>query len=128
MPTVLVVDDAPEDRKPLAKLLRAHGYGVLTAVNAYEAMAAAKRERPDLILLDVMIPPMDGLTFLMLLRQDPVGADVPVIVLTGLDDENTVSRANALNVKEMLVKSAFEPSKLLELVDKHIRRSESAQA
>jgi two-component system, NtrC family, sensor kinase len=124
MPTILIVDDTPEDRKPLAKLLRAKGYNVLTATNAFEAMAAAQREDPDLILLDVMIPPMDGLTFLMLLRDSEIGRQTPVIVITGLDDDNTVSRAHNLRVKEILIKNQFEVPQLLELVEKHIRRKE----
>src|SRR6266550_5440306 len=98
MPVILVVDDEPEDRKPLAKLLRTKGYQVLTASNAFEAMAAARRDDPDLILLDVAIPPMDGLTFLMLLRESDVGRDTPVIVITGMSDENTLSRAHSLHV------------------------------
>ena len=124
MATILVVDDEAADRRPVAKLLRDRGYNVITAINAYEAMAAYKRENPDLILLDVGIPPMDGLTFLMLLRQEAPGRDVPVIVVTGQSDENTVSRARDLNVRELLVKSEFEPGQLMELVDKHVRRAE----
>jgi DNA-binding response OmpR family regulator len=123
MPSILLIDDAPEDRKPLAKLLRSKGYDVITAQNAFEAMAAAQRSDPDLILLDVMIPPMDGLTFLMLLRESAVGRDTPVIVITGLDDANTLSRAQALHVKEILIKNEFEIPRLLELVEKHLRRS-----
>ena len=121
MPTILVVDDSAQDRKPLAKLLKVHGYDVLAASNAYEAMAAAKRQQPDLIVLDVMLPPVDGLTFLMLLRQDGTGANIPVIVLTGLDDQNTVSRAENLGVKEILIKAEFDPCRLLELIDKHLK-------
>src|SRR3954467_6996835 len=124
MPTILLVDDAPEDRRPLAKILRNKGYTVLTASNAFEAMAAAQREDPDLILLDVMIPPMDGLTFLMLLRDSTVGRQTPVIVITGLDDANTVSRAHNLRVKEILIKNQFQIPDLLDLVDKHIRRKD----
>ncbi|HWB53817.1 MAG TPA: response regulator [Tepidisphaeraceae bacterium] len=120
MATVLVIDDSARDRKPLAKLLKVHGYDVVTASNAYEAMAAFKRKTPDLILLDVMIPPMDGLTFLMLLRQEESGKDIPVIVLTGLENQNTISRAHDLGVRELLVKSQFDPAQLLELIDKHL--------
>src|SRR6266550_5964475 len=127
MPTILLVDDTPEDRRPLAKVLRAQGYNILTAVNAFEAMAAAQREDPDLILLDVMIPPMDGLTFLMLLRDSAVGRNTPVIVITGLDDPNTISRAQNLRVKEILIKNQFEIPELLNLIEKHIRRKQSPE-
>jgi len=121
---VLIVDDIPEDRKPIAKLLRSRGYEVATATNAFEAMAIAKKSDPDLILLDVMIPPMDGLTFLMLLRDSSIGHQTPVIVITGLDDANTLSRAQALRVKEILIKNSFSVPELLESVEKHVRRPE----
>lgn len=120
MATILLVEDSSEDRKPLAKLLKAKGYEVVCAKNAYEAMAACKQKMPDLIVLDVMIPPMDGLTFLMLLRQEPCGADVPVIVLTGADDETTNTRARDLHVREILKKADFDPNYLLELIAKNL--------
>ena len=81
-------------------------------------------DRHSLLFLDVMIPPMDGLTFLMLLRDSAVGHQTPVIVVTGLDDANTISRAQALGVKQILIKNAFSIPELLELVDKHVRRPE----
>jgi CheY-like chemotaxis protein len=122
MPRILVIDDQPEDRKPLAKLLRTKGYDVLMASNAFEAMAAAQRNDPDLILLDVMIPPMDGLTFLMLLRDSPVGRETPVIVITGCDDANTISRAHALRVKRVLIKNDYNIQDLLDLVEEYRRK------
>jgi two-component system, NtrC family, sensor kinase len=124
MPVVLVVDDQPEDRKPLAKLLKTKGFQVVTASNAFEAMAAAQREDPDLILLDVAMPPMDGLTVLMLLRDSEIGRNTPVIVITGMNDSNTISRAQNLRVKEIFIKNSFAIPELLEAVDKHIRRTE----
>jgi twitching motility two-component system response regulator PilG len=120
VPTILVVEDSAQSRKPLVKLLQLEGYKVIPAVNAFEAMAGAKKSRPDLVLLDVMIPPMDGLTFLMLFREDPHGRDVPVILVTGLQDDNTIARARDLGVKEYLVKSQFTPDELLSLIRKHL--------
>jgi CheY-like chemotaxis protein len=127
MATILIVDDQPEARRPLAKLLKQEGYKVLTAGDAYAAMATAKRLRPDLILLDVMIPPMDGLTLLMLLRDDPCGRDIPVIVLTGLEDENTAARARHLGVREFLVKSHFSAEELLDAVRRQVPQPETTQ-
>lgn len=120
MPTILVVDDQTESRRPIEALLRAEGYEVVSAGDAYVAMSAAKRRRPDLILLDVMLPPVDGLTFLMLLRSEAEGRELPVIVVSGLDDEFTARRARDLGVKAFLVKSCFEPRELLTLVREHL--------
>jgi DNA-binding response OmpR family regulator len=116
MATILVVDDDPQARKPLVRLLEMEGYRVVSAENAVAAMAAAIACRPDLILLDVAIPPMDGLTFLFLLRERPLGKQVPVIVVTGQDDEQTMKRARDLGVQHYLVKSQFTTRELLDLV------------
>ena len=80
---------------------------------------------PDLILLDVMIPPMDGLTFLMRLREDVRGRDLPVIIVSGLSDPQTVARAAELGVCEHLVKTQFTPQQLLDAVKRHIRRTDA---
>ncbi len=113
MPTVLIVDDELSIRQTLGKLLRCHGYQTLLAADAYCAMGMAQKNCPDLILLDVQIPPMDGLTFLMLLRQEPRVHEIPVILLTGLSDDNTVNRAKDLGVKAHLVKGMYRPDELL---------------
>jgi CheY-like chemotaxis protein len=126
MASILVIDDNPKARKPLMKLLKSEGYRVTGASNSLEALTLARRSNPDLVLLDVMLPPMDGLTFLMLLREEPAGRETPVILLTGLSDPHTVARAKELGVKAHLVKSHFEPEYLLELVRKYTSHDDSA--
>jgi len=126
MPTVLVVEDQAETRRPLAKLLRQEGYNVATAINAYEAMAAIRTACPDLVLMDVGIPPIDGLTCLMLHRQENPACEVPVILVTGFSDDNTIARAQQLGVKAHLVKSQFSPEQLLELVRQYAGPAEPA--
>src|SRR4051812_13345369 len=126
MATVLVVDDDPAARKPLARLLQMEGHEVVCAENAVMAMASALGNRPDLILLDVAIPPMDGLTFLFLLRDKPGGKDVPVIVISGQEDEGSMRRARELGVVEYLVKSKYKTHELLGLVRKYCGKEEMA--
>lgn len=123
--TILVVDDQAETRKVVGNLLKQHGYHVVMAADAYAAMGMAKKSNPDLILLDVMIPPMDGLTFLLLLRQDPEARDLPVVLMTGLSDPNTVMRARDLGVKDHLVKGEFTPQQLLEAIKKNTADAET---
>ena len=119
MGLILVVDDDPAARKPLARLLKMEGHDVICAENAVAAMAAAVGHKPHLILLDVAIPPMDGLTFLFLLRERPYGKDVPVIVISGMDDQRTQERARQLGVAQYFVKSQFKTSDLLEAVRRY---------
>jgi two-component system cell cycle sensor histidine kinase/response regulator CckA len=85
-PTILVVDDEHRAQVLLRSLLEAEGYRVVCAGNGAETLALASAERPDLILLDLMMPGMDGYEVCRRLRGDEALAAVPVIMLTALDD------------------------------------------
>jgi DNA-binding response OmpR family regulator len=121
MPTVLVVDDSPEAVRPLEKLLKHEGYNVLTAADAYSAAAFVRNQRPDLMLLDIGIPPVDGFTLLSLLRDEHLD-DTPVILVTGHQDQHTADRAAELGVKAYMIKSQFTPDELLAAVKKHVKQ------
>jgi DNA-binding response OmpR family regulator len=128
MATVLVVDDDPQITKPLARLLKMEGYDVHCAANAIMAMAQALHYEPDIILLDVAMPPMDGLTFLFLLRDKPYGRTVPVIVITGQEDESTIRRARNLGVNDYLIKSQYKTRDLLALIRQYCPACADAMA
>ena len=124
MPTILVAEDSADARRPLVRLLKGEGYDVLTAGNALETLSIAQRENPDLILLDVAMPPFDGLTVLARLRDGNGGNNVPVIIVTGMSDELTHRRAEELGVKEYLLKTHFTAEYLLNCVRRHVRPDE----
>jgi cyclic di-GMP phosphodiesterase len=83
---ILIVDDEPSARRALESLLAGEGHGLAFATSGAEALLLAKRLEPDLILLDVMMPGMDGLEYLRLIRNIPRLAEIPVILVTALDD------------------------------------------
>ncbi|NJN66930.1 MAG: response regulator [Chloroflexaceae bacterium] len=85
--TILIVDDEPFGRDTLGLLLGTQGYHLAFASNGPEALSQAAHLRPDLILLDVMMPGMDGFEVCRRLREDPHLADVPIILVTALDDQ-----------------------------------------
>ncbi|HEU5394109.1 MAG TPA: response regulator [Candidatus Methylomirabilis sp.] len=82
MMTILIIEDNRRNMLLVRDLLEMHGFRTLEASDAEEGIARAKAERPDLILMDLQLPGMDGLTATRLLRQDPVTAAIPVIALT----------------------------------------------
>src|SRR5688572_2888298 len=92
MATILLVDDDLNNREPLSQILTARGHRVVCAGNGREALAALPKERVDLVLLDLMMPDMDGVTFLGELRKDPRGAKVPVLVLSAISDPDFVEQ------------------------------------
>lgn len=82
MTTILIVEDNRRSMLLIRDLLEIHGFRTLEAFDGEEGIARAKAERPDLILMDIQLPGMDGLTATRLLRQDPVTAGIPVVALT----------------------------------------------
>jgi len=92
MATVLIVEDNPANMKLSSLLVANAGHTVLRAVDAETGLTLAHRDQPDLILMDVQLPGMDGLAATMLLKRDPATAGIPVIALSALamkgDEEN----------------------------------------
>ncbi len=113
MKTILVVEDSAICREPIAAMLRLHGYHTLEAANGQEALQIARTHRPDLILLDVGMPVMDGLQCLDELRRRPRTAQVPVIMLTGAAERGIVVEAARRRIAGFLLKSSFSSSELI---------------
>ena len=122
MSTILVVDDMPIFRDPIAATLRLAGFETVCAANGRDALAAAKTHRPDVILLDVAMPVMDGIACLRALRVDPDLGKTPVILLTAMSDKRYVVEAGKLGVQDYLLKSAFSMQELLTRVCKYVDR------
>lgn len=120
MSRILIVDDMINSRDTLAKLLQQRGYETDVARNGAEGLVRLKQKKPDLILLDQMMPEVDGLTFLAGIRRFPKYRDLPVIMFTGVKDRGCFMKAQTLGVKECLDKSAFTGPQLLECVQKHL--------
>ena len=112
--TLLVIDDDPASRELLQRMLEKEGYAVRLAANGPDGIAAAKEHKPDLITLDVMMPSMDGWAVLSALKTDPATADVPVVMLTMVEDR---PMGFALGATEYLTKPV-QKSRVLEAVSR----------
>ena len=120
---ILVVEDTQIVREPLSRLLRSEGFDVASAADGSEAMAALvdQQQSPvDLILLDVLMPRMDGVAFLQAIRADDRFRHLPVIGLTGISDTSRLSRMRELGVKEIVHKVRFTFDGLLEEIRRHL--------
>ena len=87
MTKILIVDDSPTHTATTKKILEAAGFDVITADNGNLGIEVAKSENPDLILMDVVMPELNGFQATRKLTQDPVTKDIPVILLTTKDQE-----------------------------------------
>ncbi len=115
--SVLVVDDDPDILEALSEILEAEGYQVLRARNGQEALGCLQSAPPALILLDLMMPVMDGWEFAQRMRQQPAVAKIPIIVLSA--DRNVGAKARDIGAVGHLPKP-FELNDLLELVHRSL--------
>jgi two-component system cell cycle response regulator DivK len=95
MATVLVVEDNPANMTLATFLLKSAGYAVLSATDAEAGLALARAEQPDLVLMDIQLPGMDGLQACAILKKDATTRDIPVIALTALAMKGDEERIRA---------------------------------
>ena len=111
---ILVVDDEDDILQFLELVLREKGYDVVTAAGGQEALTRAQIEKPDLVLLDIMMPQMDGWEVLKLLRVDDETADIPVAMLSA----RTEAKDRVQGLQEGAIDYICKPFALQELLDK----------
>ena len=116
---ILVVDDEAANVRVVSILLARNGYEVIPAGSGPEALAAAGAQKPDLILLDMMMPGMDGFEVLAALRAQPSLPDVPAVFLTAAHDRDLLLRAFEAGAVDYVTKP-FMPEELLARVGAHI--------
>ena len=87
MAKILVVDDSPTQLTNLVKIVEAHGHTTVTATNGLEGVETAKAELPDLILMDVVMPELNGFQATRKITKDPATAHIPVIIVTTKDQD-----------------------------------------
>lgn len=113
---VLVVDDDEFLSNIYVISLRRYGFGVSVARNGEEGLAAARKDKPDIILLDLMMPKMDGFETLENLKSDDGLKDIPVLVLSSLGQKEDTSRAMDLGAADYLRKTETLPNECLRKV------------
>ncbi len=109
---ILVVDDEPDLADTTKTLLKMNGYDAMTAGTGEECLSKAEKERPDLILLDVLLPGMSGLEVSRRLKNNKSTKDIPIIIVTALVGEDTAEKSRERGAKYFISKP-FDPEELL---------------
>jgi len=115
---VLVVEDDTVLREVLVSKLREKQYEVSEAEDGEQAMQSMRSNRPDLILLDIIMPRMDGMQVMEAMQKDAELSGIPVIVVSNSGQPVEVERAKQLGAKDFLIKAVFEPNEVIEKVAK----------
>ena len=119
-PLILVADDTPENIGVLMELFQAYSYEVRFAENGRVALQRAKEQRPDIILLDVMMPEMDGFETMKHLRETPETAEIPVMFMTALTQTSDKVRAFDMGAVDYITKP-FEHQEVVARIQTHIK-------
>ena len=116
---VLIVED-DADCRDLITLILEDEYAVTTAANGEEALEAIERDKPDIVLLDIMIPHVDGWEVLRRLRADDRYKDLPILAVTALASEESHQRAIREGATDYVIKP-FDPDELLEVISTYAK-------
>jgi DNA-binding response OmpR family regulator len=116
MAKVLIIEDDKFLRELIAQKLIKEGFEVLEAVDGEEGMRKVKEERPDLILLDLILPGIDGFEVLSRIKQDPALSPIPVIILSNLGQKDDVEKGMKLGAIDYLIKAHFTPGEIIEKI------------
>ena len=109
--SICLVEDDLMIQEAYAVKLRERGYQVVTASDGSQGLEVLRQRKPDIALIDINMPIMDGLELMGEMAKDPNLADIPVIVLTNYDDNKLVKKAGKLQSRFYLIKSLYTPAK-----------------
>ncbi|MCX8036356.1 MAG: response regulator [Candidatus Sumerlaeia bacterium] len=116
---ILLADDEEDIKTVVAMFLEAQGYEVITAFDGLDALEKVRTEKPDLILLDIMMPVLDGFEVCKRLKENEDTARIPIVILSAAAHVESVNRGLKAGAKDYIVKP-FEPEKLVEKIEQFI--------
>ena len=113
---ILIVEDDKFLRELIVKKLSNEGYDVLEAVDGEQGLLQIKEGHPELVLLDLILPGIDGFEVLTQKREDPFTASIPVVILSNLGQKEDVDKGLSLGATDYLIKAHFTPGEIIEKV------------
>ena len=113
---ILIVEDEKILSDLYAEKFQQAGFLVISASEAEDGLEVAKKEKPDLIILDILLPKGDGISFLQRMREEPGLSLTPVVVFSNFDDPTTKKAAFRLGVKDYLIKTNYTPREMIEKI------------
>ena len=122
MKKILFIEDEAALQKTFRDVLEKEGYEMISALDGESGLRLAKAQKPDLILLDLILPRKDGFEVLKELKEDEATKGIPVIVLTNLEDIESVERAIELGATTYLVKAQYTLEEVIQKVKKALEK------
>ncbi|MBU1255934.1 response regulator [Patescibacteria group bacterium] len=124
MKTIIFIEDEPTLQKTVGRFLENEGYEVKSAIDGETGLAMVKKIKPDLVLLDLILPKKDGFEVLKELKADETTKDIPVIILTNLEKTADIEKTLSLGATTYLVKANYELEEIVKKIKETINKNE----
>jgi len=118
---ILIIEDDKFLRGLIAQKLKAEGYEVTEAAEGREGLEKVKKEKPNLVLLDLVLPGIDGFEVLKKIKEDPSTSFLPVIILSNLGQKESVEKGLKMGAVDYLIKAHFTPTEIIEKVKNNLK-------
>ncbi len=120
---ILLIEDDIFLRKVIARKLLKEGYELTEAIDGENGMAKIKEHKPNLVLLDLVLPGMDGFEILGKMKEDSTLSQIPVIILSNLGEKKDIEKALKMGAKDYLIKAHFTPGEIIERVENTLNKN-----
>ncbi|MFC1663931.1 response regulator [Patescibacteria group bacterium] len=121
MKKILLIEDEPILAKMYKERFSQAGFEVFWTDSSEKGLVLAKKEKPDLIVLDILLPKESGITFLTWLKENPEISSIPVVAFSNYDDPETKKEALKLGVKDYLIKTNYTPQGIIEKIKTYLK-------
>lgn len=118
---IVFIEDEPALQKSLGSFLRQEGYHVSSALDGETGLKLVKTQKPDLVLLDIILPKMDGFEVLKELKEDEETKDIPILILTNLERMKDVEQALVTGATSYLIKTDYDLKELAQKIKEAIK-------
>lgn len=118
---ILIVEDDPTLLEMYSLKLQEEGFAFFTAPDGDEGLEIALKEKPDVILLDIMMPKMDGFAVLVELKKNEETKNIPVLMLSNLGQKNDVTKGKELGAEDYIVKASMTPTQVVEKIKSYLK-------
>lgn len=113
---ILIIEDDKFLRELVTRKLSGEGFDIVEAVDGEDGMRKIKEKKPDLVLLDLILPGIDGFEFLSKAKEDPSVSSIPIIILSNLGQREEVDKGLKMGAADYLIKAHFTPGEIIEKI------------
>ncbi len=118
---ILIIEDDKFLKRVISRKLSGEGYEIIEALDGEKGLKSAQEENPDLILLDLILPGIDGFEVLARIKKDPVIAVIPVIILSNLGQKEDIDKGMKMGAADYLIKAHFTPGEITTRIEKILK-------